>query len=83
VLLDCSSWDEADVQNDGRLNAACGIAYDRETSTGLNGMNVNADKTKVWVNDLSRFRLWEFDRNTTTGVLTRGQTIALPGIIDK
>jgi hypothetical protein len=80
-LYQCS-WDESNIQPDGRLSADCAIAYERETSSGLNGMNVNADRTKVWVNDLARSRLWEFDRNTTTGVLTRGPTINLPGIID-
>ena len=49
-LWQCA-WDEEDVRPDGRLPADCSHAYP-EVSSGLNGMNINADKTRVWANDL-------------------------------
>jgi len=74
-------WDENNMDIDTRVEASCEIAYDGQASTGLNGINVNADKTKVWVNDLDRARIWEFDR-ASDGTLKRRDDIVLPGVID-
>jgi len=74
------TWDEADLRGDGRLPASCHTAYPQQ-STGLNGMNVDRAKSRVWANDLMLSQLWVFDR-MENGTLVRLDNMNLPGIID-
>ncbi len=74
------AWNETMVNDNGRLNANCTIAYS-QPSLGLNGIAINPQGTHLWVNDLYRSRLWLFDRRED-GVLKLEGVTALPGMID-
>lgn len=74
------TWDEAEVGSTGRLPAACSHAFD-EASGGLNGITMDQETARVWVNDLYTPELWVFDRHND-GSLTKIDTVPLPGVID-
>lgn len=79
-------WSESKVQKDGRLPADCTVAYvgadgSPPATYGLNGININGDFSRLYVNDMYDGALWVFDR-APNGNLTRVGTISLPGWID-
>lgn len=74
------TWDEADVRADGRLPASCAWAY-AEASGGLNGITIDRDASRLWVNDLYTPALWIFDRKSD-GSLVKVDEMPLPGVID-
>jgi hypothetical protein len=45
-------------------------------------MNIDSEKGRVWANDLFLSRLWVFDRDQTSGELTKLPDLQLPGVID-
>jgi hypothetical protein len=80
------TWDERKARSDGRLPAVCAVAYvdadgSRPASYGLNGINIDGDSKRLFVNNMYGGELWVFDRKPD-GSLTRVDTIGLPGIID-
>jgi len=79
-------WSESKAQKDGRLPADCAVAYvdadgSRPATYGLNGINIDGDASRLFVNDMYGGALWVFDR-APDGSLTRAGTINLPGWVD-
>lgn len=74
------TWDEADVRADGTLPASCLHGYPLR-STGLNGINISPDHSRMWINDQYNGQLWVFDR-APDGSLTKLPDVWLPGMID-
>jgi len=75
------TWDVADRRADGRLPASCLHAYPK-SSTGLNGITINAAKTRVWVNNQDDAEIWEFAYNSKDSSLSLLRSIKLPGLSD-
>jgi len=80
------TWDESKVRSDGRLPADCAVAYvdadgSRPATYGLNGINIDGDFKRLFVNNMYGGELWVFDR-AQDGSLSRVDTINLAGWID-
>lgn len=74
------TWDESRL-SDHRVAADCRHAWPIK-SFGLNGININPDSTRLWVNDLWMARLWVFDRHPDGRLVKASPDIYLPGLID-
>ena len=80
------TWEVSKAGGDGRLPADCAVAYtdadgNRPATYGLNGINIDSNSKRLFVNNMFGGELWMFDR-AASGSLTRVDTINLPGWID-